>query len=119
MNSPYVNPVIKFTQEKYKNLDMIVDVYAMQVVWSSENLAKILEYSQNEISNISIRKILNIDPIQALKIATTKFQGEPSETSLITKTGKKIICHADIYSYLYDKVPYGAVLNVKLVNTEK
>lgn len=118
MNSSNVDPVIEHTQEKYKNLDMIIDVYAMQVVWCSENMAKLLEYSQNEICNMSIRKILDIDPIQALKIATAKFQGEPNETSLTTKTGKKIICHADIYSYLYNKAPYGAVLNVKLVNTE-
>jgi hypothetical protein len=114
-----MDSVIKYAQEKYKNIDMIVDVYAMQVVWSSENLAKMLEYTQNEIVNMSIRNILDLDPIQALKIAITKFQGEPNKKSLITKSGKKIFCRAEIHSFLYENAPYVAVLNVKLVETEK
>jgi hypothetical protein len=118
MGSASTDSVIEFTHEKYENVDMIVDVYAMQVVWSSENLAKMLGYTQNELENISIRKILNIDPTQALKIAITKFQGEPNQSSLITKTGKEIVCRAVINSYLFNKDPYVAVTNVKLANTE-
>jgi hypothetical protein len=119
MSLPSADPVVEFTQEKYKNVDMIVDVYAMQVVWSSENMAKMLEYTQDEIVNMSIRKILDLDPMQAMKIAITKFQNEPNQSSLITKTGKRILCGAEINSYLYNKAPYVAVLNVQFVNTEK
>jgi hypothetical protein len=117
MSASYTDPVIEYTKEKYKDIDMIVDVYTMHTTWASERMAKILGYTQDEITDMGIRKILDIDPAQAFKIAITKFTGETNETSLTTKTGNKITCKANIHSYLYENTPYVAVLNVELINS--
>ena len=116
MNSLYLDPVVKFSQEKYANLDMLVDVYAMQAVWSSEKLATMLGYDIDEISDVSIRKILDLNPTEIMKIAITTFTGEPSVKKLITKTGDKVTGRANIHSFLYEKSPYIAVTDVELLD---
>jgi hypothetical protein len=116
MNSHFISPVVAFTQNKYQNLDMIVDVYAMQAVWSSEKLSNLLGYDLDEIQDVSIRNILDLDPTEMIKIAITNYQGKPNTKTLLTKTGEKIVSQANIHSYIFEKVPHIAVCNVTLVD---
>jgi hypothetical protein len=118
MNSSQTDDsIIKFTQEKYQNLDMIVDLYAMQVLWTSEKLAQMLGYNQNEITNVSIRKILDVNPKEMQRLIIGTYLGKSYQEKIIAKSGNIITCQGNVHSYLYERDPYVAITNVTLATS--
>jgi len=106
------DPVVKFANEKYKNLACVADVFSFQIIWADEEHHKKLGYMPGELYGINIRKFLDVSSKEFMRIAITKFQGKPNKKTLLTKSGEKITSTGKIHTFSYENSPYIAISDV-------
>lgn len=108
--------IIKYAKEKYPNVEAVVSVYTMEMLWVSEKLAKVAGYSPEELVEKNIRDIVQIDIMRFMSL----ISGSDGETQLIkTKSGKLIEGTTDVRVFMFNKEPYFATFNSSFRSLKK
>lgn len=102
--------LIQYAREKFDDVNMIINLFTMRFEWTDEKTAKILEYSQKEIEDKSVRDIVKIDVSSLLGLVSGS---KNDKRTLITKSGKEVSGIANIKAFRYDNEQYIAILGAK------
>lgn len=97
---------------KFKNVTAIADIYTMQFVWATKYFAEGLKYTEEELGNITLRKILKLS-VKELLSTLTHFKNNDGEDYkiLMRKDGSEVGGAGTIHPFTFNGEPYLAITN--------
>ena len=104
---------VQYAQATYPDTDIVVSLYGMNVVWTSQAFAEGLGYSVKELTGKSLRDIMVLTPEQIVAMSAEFIEGKTIKDDtrmLVRRDGDHVEDHADIYAYMTNGEPFIAVV---------
>lgn len=99
--------LLAIVENKFGKVDVIISVYTMQVAWASKRTNKLLGYNPGEMTNMSVRKFLPMDPKSIMELMSMLVGKKITNTRMIMKkSGEQTKITADLESFTYDSEPF-------------
>jgi PAS domain S-box-containing protein len=111
---------VQYAKEKYKELDAVVNIFTMRIVWASERSASGLGYTASELIGKSAREVMRMDAASVAKMFFVELiskNGAEETRPFKHKDGTALTGTATVYNFKHDGEPYLAVES--LVFTEE
>lgn len=100
--------IVKEAKKKYPQAEAVVSAYTMQIIWVNKKLAKISEYSQEELVDKNIRDVIMVD----ISTLMGFISGRRAETQTIkTKSGKFLKGTTAIKTFMFEGELYFVTFN--------
>lgn len=101
-------------KQKGGQIDAIISFYSMSFEYVSKKLASKLGYSEDEMIDMSLRKVIDMDPKTLLKMMSDfMFKKGEDAKRLIHKDGSKIEASGHVSPFSYKGEPYLTIRNIK------
>ena len=99
--------LVAYAKKKYRNVDCIINLYTIQVLWGSPKLAKGLEYTQEELQDKKVSDMITLDLAVASVMMMSFFLRKGKQKAPAkTKSGKKVFVGGRAIGFIYEKEPY-------------
>lgn len=106
--------LIEDIKSRFDNVEAIVSGFSMSVIWASPKLHKLLDYKEGELTDISINKLIKLNPLSITKMIADAVNDEASDTNkIIKKDGSEILLKTTAGITKYDNEPYIVVTGVE------
>lgn len=111
--------ILEMATKKFGAPDLIVNIYSMEFLWASEKVAKALGYTVQELSGMSLRKLMSFDHHEIMRM-TMRILGKKTEDTKILKkkNGEKVRAKGMVHSLMHDKEPYLVIVDATFSKLE-
>ena len=104
---------------KHGTIDVIIDLFSMELVWVSDEFAETLGFKPDELIDKHVNEVLILDRKLLVK-EVSKILGKKSmdDTKVLRKkSGEKIRIDGRLYHLMYKLEPYLAIKIIKYYKT--
>lgn len=115
------NPLLEKAKELFgENVMAVGSIYSMTFDWVDPTLEKELGYTPEELTGMSARKIVDIDYSKLLKLAADLMSAKQKKEiqPMIKKDGTVVNAEGIISAFTYEKEPFIAFTDVKLLTDD-
>ena len=99
--------LVEYAKKKHKDVETIISIYTLQVMWTSAKLAQSFGYTQQETQDLKMSKIIPWDNASVSRSLMEFFlhkgiQGAPT----LTKDGKIVYIGGHAFAFVFEGEPY-------------
>ena len=107
--------LLEIINKKFDQVDIVVSCYSLRIVWASEKFHGILGYSNGELIDISITKIVMLDSLATTKMVTNILAGKKDDIrDLVRKDGQLVKLKIILNNLTYEEEPFVVMIDTKL-----
>ena len=112
--------LLAYAKKKYKDVDALLSIYTIQILWVSPRVAKALGYTEKEMEDMSLREVIILDPLAVSTLVTGFFLKKTERSAIMRKkTGRRIKAIGEGAPFVYKKDPYVAALSVHFQSVDE